>query len=161
MGCHFLLQRIFLAQGSHLCLPRCRQILYPLSHEGSPRLVFSGPRKHRNLVPGQGLEPWALRLKVWCSTNWATQALTMWRCLIFLFFVALAIFSDHLFVNWLVPPLDFSWRQKYCLPYSLRICNPDSQNRVYVLNKHSSNERTGVQIATTVVAFYLDIWPHA
>ena len=25
------------------------------------------------MVPGQGLEPWAFRLKVWCYTSWATQ----------------------------------------------------------------------------------------
>ena len=34
MGCHFLLQGIFLTQGSnrHLCI--CWQILYHLSHQG-------------------------------------------------------------------------------------------------------------------------------
>ena len=37
MGCHFLLQRIFPAQGSNPGLPKCRQTLYRLSHEGSPR----------------------------------------------------------------------------------------------------------------------------
>ena len=26
-------------------------------------------------TPEQGLEPWTLRLKVWCSTDWAIQAL--------------------------------------------------------------------------------------
>ena len=31
-GCQFLLQRIFLTQGSNLGLPRCRQTLYCLSH---------------------------------------------------------------------------------------------------------------------------------
>ena len=36
MGCHFLLQGIFLTQGSNLGLPHCRQILYCLSHQGSP-----------------------------------------------------------------------------------------------------------------------------
>ena len=35
VGCHFLLQRIFLTQGSNLCLPHCRQMLYHLSHQGS------------------------------------------------------------------------------------------------------------------------------
>ena len=34
MGCHFLLQGIFLTQGSNLGLPHCRQILYHLNHEG-------------------------------------------------------------------------------------------------------------------------------
>ena len=32
---HFLLQGIFPTQGSNLGLPRCRQMLFPLSHQGS------------------------------------------------------------------------------------------------------------------------------
>ena len=39
VGCHALLQGIFLTQGSNshlLCLLYCRWILYPLSHWGSP-----------------------------------------------------------------------------------------------------------------------------
>ena len=32
MGCHFLLQGIFLTQGSNLGLLHCRQMLYHLSH---------------------------------------------------------------------------------------------------------------------------------
>ena len=35
MSCHFLLQGIFLAQGSNLGLLHCRLILYHLSHQGS------------------------------------------------------------------------------------------------------------------------------
>ena len=35
LGCHFLLQGIFPIQGSNLVL-HCRQILYHLSHQGSP-----------------------------------------------------------------------------------------------------------------------------
>ena len=35
-GCHFLLQGIFLTQGSNLGILHCRQILYCLSHWGSP-----------------------------------------------------------------------------------------------------------------------------
>ena len=41
VGCHFLLQGIFLTEGSNLhflCLLHCRQILYPLSHQGSPQM---------------------------------------------------------------------------------------------------------------------------
>ena len=33
VGCHFLLQGIFPAQGSNLGLPHCRQMLYHLSHQ--------------------------------------------------------------------------------------------------------------------------------
>ena len=36
VGCHFLLQGIFLTQGLNPSLPHCRQTLYPLSHQGSP-----------------------------------------------------------------------------------------------------------------------------
>ena len=36
VGCHSLLQRIFLTQGSNMGLLRCRQILYRLSHQGNP-----------------------------------------------------------------------------------------------------------------------------
>ena len=34
VGCHFLLQRIFPTQGLNLGLLHCRQMLYPLSHQG-------------------------------------------------------------------------------------------------------------------------------
>ena len=34
-----LLQRIFLSQESNRCLLHCRQILYQLSHQGSPRIL--------------------------------------------------------------------------------------------------------------------------
>ena len=36
VDCHFLLQGIFPTQGSNLGLPHCRQMLYCLSHQGSP-----------------------------------------------------------------------------------------------------------------------------
>ena len=38
VGCHFLLQGIFPTQGLNLSLPNCRQILYHLSHQGSPNI---------------------------------------------------------------------------------------------------------------------------
>ena len=42
MGCHFLLQEIFLTQGSNLDLRHCREILYHLSHHGSlTQLLFA------------------------------------------------------------------------------------------------------------------------
>ena len=37
MGSHFLLQEIFLTQRSNLGLLRCKQILYHLRHQGSPK----------------------------------------------------------------------------------------------------------------------------
>ena len=36
---HFLLQGIFPTQGLNPGLPHCRQTLYPLSHQGSPRIL--------------------------------------------------------------------------------------------------------------------------
>ena len=36
VGCHFLLQQIFLTQGLNPDLPHCRWILYQLSFQGSP-----------------------------------------------------------------------------------------------------------------------------
>ena len=39
VGCHALLQGIFPTQESNACLPYCRQILYHLSHWGSPRIL--------------------------------------------------------------------------------------------------------------------------
>ena len=36
VGCYFLLQGIFLTQGSNLGLPHCRQMPYRLSYQGSP-----------------------------------------------------------------------------------------------------------------------------
>ena len=35
VGCHFLLQGVFLTQGLNLGLPHHRQMLYPLRHQGS------------------------------------------------------------------------------------------------------------------------------
>ena len=39
VGFHALLQEIFPSQGSNPDLPRCRQILYHLSYQGSPRIL--------------------------------------------------------------------------------------------------------------------------
>ena len=39
VSCHALLQGIFPTQGSNPSLPHCRQILYHLNHQGSPRIL--------------------------------------------------------------------------------------------------------------------------
>ena len=49
MGCHFLLQRIFLTQESNLGLLHCRQILYRLSYEGSGKQQMSYIDRKRSL----------------------------------------------------------------------------------------------------------------
>ena len=40
VGCHFVLQEIFLSQGLNPVLPHCGQNLYPLSHQGNPRVLY-------------------------------------------------------------------------------------------------------------------------
>ena len=45
VGCHFLLQGIFLTQGLNPFLLHCRQILYHLSHQGSPHYMKKGKFK--------------------------------------------------------------------------------------------------------------------
>ena len=39
VGCHALCQGIFPTQGSNPSIPHCRQILYCLSYQGSPRIL--------------------------------------------------------------------------------------------------------------------------
>ena len=46
MGCHSLLQGIFPTKGSDPCLLHCWQILYHLSHEGSPQFSIRPWIKH-------------------------------------------------------------------------------------------------------------------
>ena len=46
VGCHFLLQGIFLTQGSNPGLPCCRQILYHLSHQGNPNGILPSHKKN-------------------------------------------------------------------------------------------------------------------
>ena len=40
VGCHFLHQGILPTQGSNPGFPDCRQILYQLSHQGSPIFIY-------------------------------------------------------------------------------------------------------------------------
>ena len=55
VGCRFLLQGIFLTQGSNPGLPHCRQTLYRLSHQGSPKECYSYLPNSQCLIfsPGQ------------------------------------------------------------------------------------------------------------
>ena len=43
VGCHALLYGIFLTQGSNPGLQHCKQILYHLSHQGSPSVLLGRP----------------------------------------------------------------------------------------------------------------------
>ena len=49
VGCHSLLQRIFLTQESNPDLLDCRQILYPLSRQGSPKWGVREDTKKRRV----------------------------------------------------------------------------------------------------------------
>ena len=62
MGCHSLLQGIFLTQGSNLRPLHCRQFLYHLSHQGSPNSF---------LVDFKNLTDYSVCLVIQsCSTLW-------------------------------------------------------------------------------------------
>ena len=50
MDCHFLLQGIFPTQGLNLGLPHCRQMLYHLSHQGSPMTNLDSILKSRDIT---------------------------------------------------------------------------------------------------------------
>ena len=55
VGCHFLLQRVFLTQISNLGFAHCRQILYHLSHQGSPLAPQPGIKPTRPALEGEVL----------------------------------------------------------------------------------------------------------
>ena len=66
VGCHFLLQGIFPTQGLNPGLSHCRQTLYHLSHQGSPKMscccqvtsVMSDSVRAHGLQPTRLLRPW-------------------------------------------------------------------------------------------------------
>ena len=63
VGCHFLLQGIFPTQGN-LGLPHCRQILYYLSHQGSPNFCL------KLLIIGTSLVVQWLRFRAPSEGGW-------------------------------------------------------------------------------------------
>ena len=74
VGSHSLLQGIFPTQGLNACLRHCRQILYQLSHEGSPRILewvaypfSSGSSQPRKIacIAGGFFTNWAIREGFW------------------------------------------------------------------------------------------------
>jgi len=66
VGCHFLLQGIFLILGSNLGLLHCRQILYNLNHQGSPIYIYINICMSilKEISPGISLEGMMLKLKL-------------------------------------------------------------------------------------------------
>ena len=91
VGCHSLLQGIFPTQGSNPGFPHCRQILYHLSHQGSPLFVIFKKRLfiyllyfgcagsflcssewEFSLVAVNGLLT-AMLLFLWSTSSWANR----------------------------------------------------------------------------------------
>ena len=87
VGSHSLLQGIFPTQGSNPGLLHCRQILYQLSHQGSPRILewvaypfsseSSWPRNQTGVssIAGEFFTSWATREALICmyACMWGKQ----------------------------------------------------------------------------------------
>ena len=82
VGCHALLQGIFLTQGLNPCLLsllHCRWILYHWANEGSPSLIVQVWQEEtigilclrRQLLPPPGSPPWPLWVERWDVLLWA------------------------------------------------------------------------------------------
>ena len=77
VGSLSLLQGIFPTQGSNPGLPHCRQILYQLSHQGSPRILEWVAYPFSSRSSGPGIEPGSLALQadslpteLWGKPKW-------------------------------------------------------------------------------------------
>ena len=64
VGSLSLLQGIFPTQGSNPGLPHCRQILYQLSHQGSPRILEWVPIPSPADLQDPGIEPGSPALQI-------------------------------------------------------------------------------------------------
>ena len=106
VGCCFLFQGIFLTHGSnpHLCLLHCRQVLYPLSHRGSPGLLC-------------------------CRSKWLRLGFLKLGISYFSWYVGHVWFWERYYTNtWNSPPnSDFAFWNivQYKLGDSLRVVNVD------------------------------------
>ena len=86
VGCHFLLQGIFLIQGSNPGLLHCRQMLYPRSHKRSPRCLETMSLK--KIVSFQ--LPIGLWITIWshikCISSWVHFYMALRKVVILLSF---------------------------------------------------------------------------
>ena len=75
MGYHSLLQGIFLTQGLNPGLPHCRQILYHLSHQGSPFSAYDTYKSPISLKPQQVSDPGvkSLMKHKWSCQPWSNN----------------------------------------------------------------------------------------
>ena len=81
VGSCFLLQGIFPTQGLNLGLPHCRQILYQLSHKGSPRILewMACSFSSRSFRPRNWNRVWHYR-QILCQLSY--QESPRWKCTI-------------------------------------------------------------------------------
>ena len=91
VGSHSLLQRIILTQGSNPSLPHCGQILYHLSHQGSPNLSV------------QSLSCVRLFATPWTVVYQASLSITNTQSLLKRMFIESEMPSNHLILC--CPPL--------------------------------------------------------
>ena len=70
MGCHFLLQGIFLTQGSNPGLPPCRQMFYRLSHQGSQRIKNNLQNKNKMQHPNGKMDGCLVAQSCLFATSW-------------------------------------------------------------------------------------------
>ena len=104
VGCHSLLQGIFLTQGSKLGLPHCSQILYHLSHQGSPSLfIYHLPIYLCMEWVTHSVDKWALSFTTVVSIYLATLCSSL---------KALLMYLLHAII------LDFTAPVKISTPYS-------------------------------------------
>ena len=112
-GSHSLLQRIIPTQGSNPCLPHCKQILYQLSHKGSPRILewvaypfSSGSSRPRNrtgvsCIAGVFFTNWAIREAltelIWIAVGLETRKAQTQRAS--LHSVIIEVFSDKVIMK--------------------------------------------------------------
>ena len=79
VGCHALLQGIFPTQGLNPGLPHCKQILYHLSHQGSPRILewVAYPFSRGSSQPGNRTSISCIAGKFF--TSWTTGKTHNWN----------------------------------------------------------------------------------
>ena len=121
-GCHAFLQGIFPTQGSNPGLPHCRQILYQVSHKGSPRILewVAYPVSSRSSWPRN-------QTGVSCIvggffTNWAIRKahFTVWVEIITILFINFFLVNYCwyremllIFINQSIALLNSSWVSCY------------------------------------------------
>ena len=84
VDCHFLLQGIFPTQESNMGLPHCRQTLYRLSHQGSPKRIILELNNFFSLEE--------IYDTLWFS-NFSSVLISIFKCLLLLF--CTLAYSEH------------------------------------------------------------------